>query len=198
MNILSKNEKTKYSLNMPRTTCLTKCPFFKKTCYARKGRFVFKPTIQANNARLALYKSNPLEYFDRLEIELQALIDKKIHHIRIFGIGDFPDNEFASMLADTCKKFPDMNFWIATFKGRYMELPKFPDNVVVRYSMQSNALRNRAIEAGEAVSNVIEDVNSLSNGSIICPATSKTVKTCQECGHICWKKDLKHVAYIKH
>lgn len=198
MKLLSTNDKTRYSLNLPRTTCDTTCPFYAKTCYARKGRFVFSNVTEANNNRLSFYKENPDGFFSMLELELSALIKKNVFHVRIFGIGDFPDIQFAERLAELTKKLPKMNFWIASYKGQFMQLPTFPQNVTIRFSIQNDKKRNEAIKNNICVSNVIENTSSISNGSVICKVGAKQAENCQECGYICWKKDIAHISYIKH
>ncbi len=198
MNILSKNEKTRFSLNLPRTTCDISCPFYAKTCYAKKGRFVFSPVTKANRNRLSLYKENPDGFFSMLERELSTLIKKNVFHVRIFGAGDFPDVQFAERLAELANKLPKMNFWIASYKGQFMQLPTFPKNITIRFSIQNDRKRNEAIKNNICVSNVIENCSSISKGSVICKVGAKQAENCQECGYICWEKNVAHIAYIKH
>ena len=198
MNILSANDKTIFSLNLPRTTCDTTCPFFKKICYAGKGRFVFKSVIEANNKRLALFENDPDKYFNELKWELIGIMNAGIFHVRIFGIGDFPNVNFAERLVNLANELPDMNFWIASYKAQFMKLPIFPKNVTIRLSIQNTNKRNKFLNQGHSVSNVLETVESITEGAVICKVGTKQAENCKQCGNICWNNAVKHIVYIKH
>ena len=187
MNILSNNSKTGYSTNLPiEQTCLKDCPFYMdKSCYGmRKGRPVtWKSTTVVNELRLDRYLTEPQSYFDQLRTEI---VSRKLTHLRVNGIGDLPDIDYARLMARLARTLPSVKFWIATRKKTICEVIVWPDNVIVRYSdgIQGEHTSEVVLRAAEAS----------------CPATRKDsgIKICEGCGWKCWDKEIKNVSFLKH
>lgn len=184
MKILSSNSKTGISVNFPiEETCDKSCPYWKnKTCYGLKGYFRFSNVKRANLERYECYERNPSEFFENFSKELGR--KRKIEYVRINGIGDTPDLEWAIRFIEMAKNFGGIEFWIATRKDYIWKGLEIPGNVIVRYS--------KDVE-GYETSSVVYEKEMAS-----CPATTKALKNCEECGYICWKKGTKHVSYLKH
>ena len=187
MNILSSNSKTGYSVNFPiEQTCDKTCPFYQdRSCYGLKGRFIFGSVKRANEARYELYKNSPIIYFNRLSSEI-AKKQRTLTHLRINGIGDLIDLDFALRLSNLARQFPKIKFLIITRKKAICEQVIWPDNVTVRYSDGI---------MGDLRSEVVTDKQQAS-----CPATLKDsgIKTCRQCGFKCYDKEIGNVSFLKH
>ena len=187
MNILSSNNKTGYSTNMPiEQTCLKDCPFYvDKSCYGmRKGHpATWASSVTANDLRLDLYLTDPQSYFDRLRTEI---VSRKLTHLRVNGIGDLPDIDYARLMARLARTLPSVKLWIATRKKTICEAIVWPDNVIVRYS--------DGIQ-GEHTSEVV-----LREDQASCPATRSDsgIHNCSQCGWKCFDKDIPNVSFLKH
>lgn len=185
MMVLSLNSKTGYSTNLPTEhTCERNCPFYSdKSCYGMRGRFVFGAVKKANEAKFTLYKANPELYFDVLKAEI---VFYNISFLRVNGVGDIPDLQYAEMLSALAFDMPGVMFWVSTRKKAICEKVEWPENVVIRYS--------EGIE-GTHTSNVTED-----KAQVTCLATIKVsgIKTCRECGYLCWNKGIKNITFLKH
>lgn len=186
MNILSVNSKTGVSLNMPApATCSPQC-LVKDICYARKGRFTFKNVVDANNARLDLYLSNPREYFSRLSDELTKLERKGVTHVRIFGSGDAPNLDFMLRLIDVMRKHTKLRFWVQSVKFASHMFQQSSGNMTIRNSLRKGDYHATVCRKGHKPQGTV------------CPATSGKVSNCAECGHMCWSKSVEHVTYLEH
>jgi len=182
MDILSKNSKTKFSLNFnPEQTCLKDCPV-KNICYGKKGRFLFKKVKQANSDRLELFKKYPDAYFYLLKSEI---IKRKIDYLRINGNGDTPSLDFAKRLLRLAVELPGVQFWIATRKKDIYDNLDIPKNVIIRYSIGIKGKHRSSV------------VNKKDKNT--CPFNDiDNIKGCKECGYKCFDKRIKNINYLKH
>ena len=180
--ILSENSKTGVSLNMPiEETCNRDCPFYQnKKCYGMKGNFRYSVVHEAHKYRFALYKLNPDRFFRQFAAELTLMQPR---YVRINGVGDTPNRAWAEMFVKLARRYKGTKFWVSTRKSFWNDV-RLPKNVIVRFA---DGL------TGEHTSNVVYTTEQAT-----CPATTKEVKTCGECGWKCWDAKVKHVSYKKH
>lgn len=183
MQVLSRNEKTGYSLNFPiEHTCDKSCPFYQdKTCYGMKGRFVFSNYRRAEERRWEMFTVTPERFYDALSDDIRKAIRRGVDHIRINGIGDTPSLEAARHITYRCG-IENAYFWVATRKLFWQDVPK-SHNLVVRYSDGISAPTSSAVVEAKADAN--------------CPATTGLVKNCKECGFKCWDEG-NHITYARH
>ena len=187
MSILSANQKTGKSLNLPIShTCNRACPWFDKGCYGQKGRMIWNPVTMANMARLNGWKATPEKFWADMADEC-----KNLKHLRIFGVGDFPNKRFAWELVEFMKNNKQTKFWIASFKAGKLGWHDVVDAI--------NALPNAIIRISDQEKTTdMKYTSSVTEGSASCPATMGKAKDCKECGYKCWSKRVKHVTYKKH
>lgn len=188
-NILSRNSKTGYSLNFPApATCSSACPV-KDICYAQKGNFIIDAVKEANEWRLELWHKDPTGFFEKFDKEVKSLLKRGIRYLRIFGSGDYPCYDFAVRLYRLMQDNPEMAFWISSVKIKHSSRKIWiGNNYVIRNS----------IGLGPYTSAVWRKGTPEPEDGLICPAMTREVKDCDECGHKCWSREVKKVWYKEH
>lgn len=101
------------TINLPAiTTCRANAPC-RKGCYACKGRFRFSTVQKSLEKNYNIYKNNPQNYFNQIQVYLTALPYK---YFRVHSSGDLVDMQYLQGLVDTANKCKKTKFLCFTKK----------------------------------------------------------------------------------
>lgn len=201
MKLLSHNSKTDLSWNLPAGPGF--CLGYDPTgvcgyCYARKGRFLTPAVHKANLARWRLQATRPALLETAL---ITALHNTNKHHgyFRVFGSGDFRNQQDILMWLRIARACPTIHFWFATaawtkrslwtdLYALHMTLP----NTTVR---QSHHTLNATKPLGTMIAALpVAYVTTLTGN---CPASTRHSSCRLENCRQCWTKNFTPF-YPKH
>lgn len=201
---LSKTEKMPgYSYNIPADMCKrgSKLRNVKNSvcskCYAKKGRYIFKNTIDAMKRRMNKMINEP----NWIDAMIFLLKDEK--YFRWFDSGDLQNKEMLNKIFKVCEKTPKCKHWLPTREINivkdFIKDNKIPKNLNIRISSdfigdlpKSHMILNECTNS---------TVNVEENKLVVdCPVThNKEMKKCEEANCVkCWNKNIKIINYKKH
>lgn len=156
-------------------------------CYARKGRYIFAPVLNALRRRLNAYLANP-EVWEEGMTRLLAGVCKSNPYFRWFDSGDIYNAEMLSRIVSIANRLPWVSFWLPTKEYKLVrdwlrEHGSFPSNLCVRVSAPMID-RPFSFDAGVSTSEV-------STTGRTCPAPDNA-GTCGDC-RMCWAHGSKVV-----
>lgn len=101
------------TINLPAiTTCRANAPC-RKGCYACKGRFRFSTVQKSLEKNYNIYKNNPQNYFNQIQVYLTALPYK---YFRYHSSGDIVDTQYLLGMIETANKCKKTKFLCFTKK----------------------------------------------------------------------------------
>lgn len=184
-----------YAYGLPVANCIIGAKLAKVTgsvcskCYAAKGHYGFKSTVEAQKRRLASLK-HP-QWVDAMV----WMIDKRGHpHFRWHDSGDIQGLWHLDLLVEVARRLPHINFWLPTREKKMIhdwmvKNGRFPKNLVVRVS--STMIDGPAPIGFPNTSTVVTDKKKAT-----CPAYNQG-GVCGDC-RACWNPRVKNVSYPKH
>ena len=165
------------------------------SCYALKGRYVFKNVFNAHEVRRKAIEMN--EWVDYM-VELLTLkyknLDKSRLFHRWFDSGDIQSYSHLMKIFEVCELTPHINYWLAT--REYSIIDKIDEKDVPK----NLCLRVSAIKVDSPppkfwkwTSGVHKDKKAIGRD---CPAYKQN----GECGtcRACWSREVKQVSYKEH
>lgn len=176
-----------FSWNLDASNCKTAKKQVKKSdnascvkCYAKKGRYVMRCTINSMEENLLVWKF--MKHKQWVESFVNLLSDRlkhtrsriKSHFFRIFDSGDLQSVEMLRAWVEVANEFPKMNFWLPT-----REVP-----MVDRYIRKGGIIpKNLKIRISDAEMDQVEsehqewidEVNKLDN--VQCKIGSSGIKS---------------------
>ena len=162
-------------------------------CYALKGRYVFKNVQDCLERRY-----NSLTDPRWVDAMVAAIIQKeKSGYFRWHDSGDLQGAGHLKMIADVCKRTPNIKHWLPTREYRtvreYLEMHgPLPDNLTVRLS---GLMVDGPVPEPYARSLGVQ-VSGASDEGFSCPSSRQGNK-CRDC-RACWDKSTFNVTYKTH
>jgi len=163
-------------------------------CYAIKLQKL-RPSVDKG------YKSN-LEKFNT--VQRQFWIDSMVFQIeryntdgyhRWFDSGDLQSIDMLRMIAEVCRKTPNVKHWLPTREkgivSEFMTFDQCPENLVIRVSAPMiNGVPNKGFDNTSTVHYKADHIG------FECKAYTRG-NNCGDC-RACWSKDVSNVSYKKH
>lgn len=202
---------------------LSECPgTVCNRCYARKGRYTFKASVEALERRHATLTGK--DWVESVTALIRALADKTDPDWRLFrwhDAGDLQGHWHIAKLITVARNLPDVKFWLPTMEagmvanyfygGVYIEPDgksgkvQFPCNMLLRLSTPvvdgeptPHVARMAKSKGGWARLSVVNTAEPHKNAHK-CPATWGKEKTCRgnNCS-LCWSRECRLVSYKAH
>lgn len=218
--LLSKTSKMPcYSLNISVKHCITggKLRLNKKSvcnkCYANKGNYLY-PEVNAclENRYDELYnamhdKQKRIEYVSSIVSAINnqndtfkhCIIDKK--YFRFNDSGDLQGIEHLKILIDICNAMPKIKFWLTSKEFKIIrdyikQGNEIPKNLTIRLS---SYLINKDLKLDKTLNKFTKAMVYTSNELIPSNTISCKINNgkCNDC-RLCWNKNIKRIAFIKH
>jgi len=171
-------------------------------CYARRGRMVYRPTLDANERRLQAYYAE--DDWPRLMARLIELsVPVGDPYFRWFSSGDLQSEQMLLDIMEVCRLTPEVYHWLPTQERDMVsnalgEQP-CPDNLVIRISAP---MINGVPPQG--LSSVVvgpvpqahweERVHHNTDTRYHCPAPTHRDYECGAC-RACWDSAVETVVY---
>ena len=165
------------------------------TCYALKGRYLFKNVTNAQTRRL-----NSINH-PRWKEAMTFLIDhycKKSGVFRWFSSGDIQSPKMLKDIQEIAEKLPEIDFWLPTKEYKmvkdYLRLNDIPDNLIIRISSSKIGEKPLELKGIKAVTSTVHRAEAVIDKE--CPAYKQN----HQCGtcRACWDKRVKNVSYLLH
>lgn len=164
------------------------------SCYALKGRYVFKNVQKAMYNRLAsIDKPLWIEY-------MSALVNhygKTSGHFRWHDSGDIQSVSHLAKIVEVCNATPTVKHWLPTREYRivreFLKENSFPDNLTVRIS--APMINGSAPTIPSTVQSLVHR-GILVTDAHVCPAPKQNGK-CGDC-RACWSNKIERVSYHVH
>jgi|TARA_R100000426_G_C4792678_1_gene99265 hypothetical protein len=164
-------------------------------CYAYKGRYVFPNVQRALELRYQKVKQGKVWADAMIFLILWYCTKTKI--FRWHDSGDLIDLIHLEWIVYIAECTPDITHWLPTREVKIVqqfkkERGEFPPNLIVRIS--ATMINGMPHKFHEHSSTVVTD-KSLAIDKV-CPS-SEQENQCKDC-RMCWDKNVKDIAYIKH
>ena len=165
------------------------------SCYALKGRYVFKNVFNAHEIRRkAIELPEWVDYMAELLTQKYKKLDKSRLFHRWFDSGDIQSYSHLMKIFEVCELTPHINYWLAT--REYSIIDKIdekdvPKNLCLRVSAVK--VDSQPPNFWKWTSGVHKDKKAIGRE---CPA----YKQDGECGscRACWSRSVKQVSYKEH
>ena len=165
------------------------------SCYALKGRYVFKNVFNAHEIRRkAIELPEWVDYMAELLTQKYKKLDKSRLFHRWFDSGDIQSYSHLMKIFEVCELTPHINYWLAT--REYSIIDKIdekdvPKNLCLRVS--AIKVDSQPPSFWKWTSGVHKDKKAIGRE---CPA----YKQDGECGscRACWSRKVKQVSYKEH
>lgn len=160
------------------------------TCYALKGRYVFKNVQDAQERRF-----NSLSHPHWVDAIVFTLTRLKVEYFRWHDSGDLQGEWHLANIVEVARRLPDTKFWLPTRENALVskwirDHGPFPTNLVVRVSgaMIDGAAPIKFFHTSTVISKLKQDDT--------CPAPQQEGK-CGDCRR-CWDPKVRNVSYGVH
>ena len=165
------------------------------SCYALKGRYVFRNVFDAHEVRRKAIELNEwVDYMAELLTIKYKNIDKSKRYHRWFDAGDIQSYSHLMKIFEVCELTPQINHWLAT--REYSIINKIdekdvPKNLCLRVS--AITVDGNQPKFWKWTSGVHKDKPAV---GWECPAPKQN----GECGNCrnCWSRSIKQVSYKEH
>ena len=165
------------------------------SCYALKGRYVFKNVFNAHEIRRKAIELNEwVDYMSMLLTIKYKNLDKSKRYHRWFDAGDIQSYSHLMKIFEVCEHTPQIKHWLAT--REYSIINKIdekdvPKNLCLRVS--AITVDGNQPKFWKWTSGVHKDKPAV---GWECPAPKQN----GECGNcrICWSRLIKQVSYKEH
>jgi hypothetical protein len=149
-HLVSENEKTKYSINFPISVCRP-TPICRKICYARRGRLVFKNSIERQNKVLKIFQEEDIE---KIAYEIgEGYKRRALKFLRWCGSGDLVPKA-CSVINLIGKNYSKQIHWVVTRKVDNIKLLNSDlSNIYIMYSLDDSDESKRRQEEVEKINN---------------------------------------------
>ena len=165
------------------------------SCYALKGRYVFKNVFNAHEVRRKAIELNEwVDYMAELLTQKYKNLDKSKRYHRWFDAGDIQSLGHLMKIFEVCELTPHIKYWLATREYKII------DQIDVKDVPKNLCLRVSAIKVDSPppnfwnwTSGVHKDKSAIGRE---CPAPKQN----GECGSCrsCWSREVKQVSYKEH
>jgi len=176
-------------------------------CYAMKGAYVWRPTVNAMELRLKSL-DNPL-WVDAMVAQI-----KRQTFFRWHDSGDLQSIDHLAKICAVAEKTPATNHWLPTREKGVLKAYKgvIPSNLVVRLSAPmidgkppKTSFNTSTVHTSEPIGHVCLAERTLKGGKMLSKAQYKTLKRghgldlghCGDC-RACWNTQVANVSYHKH
>ena len=168
-----------------------------RSCYAKKGMYVFPDVRRAMEKRLRAIRNPNWVAAMVLLIERQAK-KRKTPHFRWHDSGDIQDMRHLAKIVRIAVLMPHISFWLPTRESnliaRYRRFRQMPANLIIR---ESTAMINAPIPPVAAGKNysTVHTAKPIP-GAVACIAPRQKGE-CRKCRK-CWDPTIHCVSYHKH
>ena len=165
------------------------------SCYALKGRYVFKNVFNAHEVRRKAIELNEwVDYMAELLTQKYKNLDKSKRYHRWFDAGDIQSFGHLMKIFEVCELTPHIKYWLATREYKII------DQIDVKDVPKNLCLRVSAVKVDGAIpkfwkwtSGVHKDKKHAGKE---CPAPKQNFE-CKDC-RACWDRKVKQVSYKEH
>jgi hypothetical protein len=194
-----------FSFSIPAQRCIIGSKLREKatnstcaSCYALRGRYVFKNVREALENRFnKLMTSELSEWVSNMSLLIAK--KEKSGFFRWHDSGDLQSVEHFAAIVQIAKELPQIKFWLPTREYKIVndfvsEQGTLPSNLTVRlsaYFVGSKPPQAAAKRMGAVTSTV-----DFSESKHVCPSSKQGGK-CLDC-RACWDKNVSNVDYPKH
>lgn len=160
------------------------------SCYALKGRYVFKNVEAAHERRLSKLRQNPSMWAAGM---IKSIRKTGNRYFRWHDSGDLLGINHLNVIVEIARAMPDVRFWLPTREVTFVNAVRLrreiPDNLIIRLS---------APMVGAPLKNMISKHTSSvgANAGFQCVAYTQGGK-CGDC-RACWSPDVMNVDYPLH
>ena len=165
------------------------------SCYALKGRYVFRNVFDAHEVRRKAIELNEwVDYMSMLLTIKYKNIDKSKRYHRWFDAGDIQSYSHLMKIFEVCEHTPQIKHWLAT--REYSIINKIdekdvPENLCLRVS--AITVDGNQPKFWKWTSGVHKDKPAV---GWECPAPKQNGE-CSNC-RVCWSREVKQVSYKEH
>ena len=165
------------------------------SCYALKGRYVFKNVFNAHEVRRKAIELNEwVDYMAELLTQKYKNIDKSKRYHRWFDAGDIQSFGHLMKIFEVCEHTPHIKHWLATREYQIIkdiDVKDVPKNLCLRVS--AIKIDSQPPSFWKWTSGVHKDKPAIGRE---CPAY-KQGGECKDCRG-CWSRKVKQVSYKEH
>lgn len=185
--VLSKgNIKIKDTLIFNLPTVRT-CPFAteacKAFCYAAKAERQYPQVLPSRERHFEV--SMQIDFVDRMIVEISKMNKSgKYKYFRIHESGDFYNQTYLNKWIEIAKAFPAIKF-LAYTKSHPLDFSNKPDNMIIRYSIDSTS---KAIRTDMPLA-IVQDPNNETTSKNGKQFDCKQGMKCHEC-RVCWNSNV--------
>ena len=165
------------------------------SCYALKGRYVFKNVFNAHEVRRKAIELNEwVDYMAELLTQKYKNIDKSKRYHRWFDAGDIQSFGHLMKIFEVCELTPNIKHWLATREYQIIkdiDVKDVPKNLFLRVS--AIKIDSQPPSFWKWTSGVHKDKKAIGRE---CPAYKQDGE-CKDC-RACWSRSIKQVSYKEH
>ena len=165
------------------------------SCYALKGRYVFKNVFNAHEVRRKAIELNEwVDYMPELLTQKYKNIDKSKRYHRWFDAGDIQSFGHLMKIFEVCEHTPHIKHWLATREYQIIkdiDVKDVPKNLCLRVS--AIKIDSQPPSFWKWTSGVHKDKPVIGRE---CPAYKQDGE-CKDC-RSCWSRKVKQVSYKEH
>lgn len=173
-------------------------------CYARKGRYVFGPTLKAQYRRFNKAMEAASDLFSGVTFTnnfATLLKELKETFFRWHDSGDLQSTDHLGLIADVAEGTPEINHWLPTRESGivrdFLKKYKLPENLIVRLSgIKLNHRPDLSITGFGSMVFTAEVNPELIEDAFLCKAYTREGK-CGDC-RACWDKLVPLIGYPIH
>ena len=165
------------------------------SCYALKGRYVFKNVFNAHEVRRKAIELNEwVDYMAELLTQKYKDLDKSRRYHRWFDSGDVQSLGHLMKIFEVCELTPNIKHWLATREYQIIkdiDVKDVPKNLCLRVS--AIKIDSQPPSFWKWTSGVHKDKKAIGRE---CPAYKQDGE-CKDC-RACWSRKVKQVSYKEH
>ena len=165
------------------------------SCYALKGRYVFKNVFNAHEVRRKAIELNEwVDYMAELLTQKYKNLDKSKRYHRWFDAGDIQSLGHLMKIFEVCELTPNIKHWLATREYQIIkdiDVKDVPKNLCLRVS--AIKIDSQPPSFWKWTSGVHKDKKAIGRE---CPAPKQNGE-CKDC-RSCWSRKVKQVSYKEH
>ena len=165
------------------------------SCYALKGRYVFKNVFNAHEVRRKAIELNEwVDYMSMLLTIKYKNLDKSKRYHRWFDAGDIQSFSHLMKIFEVCEHTPKIRHWLATREYQFIKDIKeedVPKNLCLRVS--AIKVDSQPPSFWKWTSGVHKDKPAVGRE---CPAYKQDGE-CKDC-RACWSRKVRQVSYKEH
>tara|TARA_R100001440_G_scaffold1792_3_gene5627 strand:- start:5 stop:640 length:636 start_codon:yes stop_codon:yes gene_type:complete len=165
------------------------------SCYALKGRYVFKNVFNAHEVRRKAIELNEwVDYMAELLTQKYKNLDKSKRYHRWFDAGDIQSFGHLMKIFEVCELTPHIKYWLATREYKIIDqidVKDVPKNLCLRVS--TTKVDSPPPKFWKWTSGVHKNKPAVGNE---CPAPKQNGE-CKDC-RSCWSRKVKQVSYKEH